>query len=106
MGPRLEKRTAIAAMRRTGQRTSNASVASRTSVKRFTMAHDPSNGHEDFGGVKAALIAPRFRAVSECFQRPRMRVIPKLTPVASHRGELSLEASRDVHPSVGNEAPR
>src|SRR5574341_1278754 len=96
----------IAATSSSGATAMSATVAHATSNRRLAMAQSPANGHEDFGGVEAVLIAPRPGAVPQGLERARVRVGPHLTRVTGHRGQFAFEGRGDVDPGIRAERAR
>src|SRR5205823_13058295 len=96
----------IAASPMSGAVSTSATAAHTTSNRRFTMMQCAANGHEDFSGLEALLIAPSQRLVAQRIQRARMGIVAQLARVTGHRRELDLERPRDVDPRVGDERAR
>src|SRR4051794_37629408 len=73
-GPGSDSLMPMAAMARTGDVNTSATVAQQTSKRRFTMLQRPANGHEDFRGLEALLVAPGERPVAQRVEGARMRI--------------------------------
>src|ERR1700694_6334864 len=95
-----------AASPNSGAVTTSATPAHTTSNRRFTIMQGSTNGHEDFGGVQALLVAPGARAVSQRVERAGMWIGAQLAGIAGHRGELDIERRGDIHPRVRGEGAR
>src|SRR5436190_23351623 len=96
--------TAASAM--SGAVTINATAAHEMSNRRFTMLQSSADGHEDFRGLEALLIAPGERPVAQRVERARMRIGTDFARVAGHCGELDVERRGDIHPRIGGERAR
>src|SRR6202165_1844711 len=105
-GPGSASLIPIAASPNSGAVTTSATPAHTTSNRRFTIMQGSTNGHEDFGGVQALLVAPGARAVSQRVERAGMWIGAQLAGIAGHRGELDIERRGDIHPRVRGEGAR
>src|SRR6266511_3270451 len=105
MGPRLLSRTAAAASRKTGARTTRATAETTISKRRLTIPGNPPYRHEDFGRVETHLVAEGPGPVRQGLEEARVGVVAQLALVARHGLQLRGQRGGDVHPRVRGERP-